>query len=164
MFEKRFFAFIAALALLMLASAGCAVRTHKGNLHRMDDVVRSQASDSSADAAQLTRRVDLLYKTLESDKITTAMTKQKIAGFFKDERDLVNFLAIYASLFRKMDFYRDRVVSYKIRDVVIEENGVVGLVRLDVKGWIYVALMAKISEIQEWQKIEGEWYLIPKAS
>ena len=152
-----------ALALtLVVFGSGCALRHHKGNLDRMQDAISLPEEEAATDTANLQQRVVSLYDILKTDKLTTNLTKRKIAGFFNDEKDLVDFVAIYSSLFRRMGFKKERVASYKIQDILIEENGVIGLVRIDIKGRYYSIWTSKISEVQEWQKIGSQWYILPK--
>jgi hypothetical protein len=150
------------LAAILATSlvAGC---VHRANLDRMEKTAFLSGDESALDEAALTKRVTALFAVLREDKITTFNTREKLRPFFRTEKDLADFLAIYAAEFRSLQFRRDKLAGFKIRDVRIEENGVIGLVRIDLRGWLWLFLPSRLKEVEEWQKSEGEWYLTPTA-
>ena len=152
-------------ALLAILLAACLVSgcVHRANLDRMDRAAFLSGDEAAADEVALGKRVTALFSVLRQDKITTYNTREKLRPFFRSEQDLADFLAIYASEFRSLQFRRDKLARFTIHDVRIEENGVIGLVRIDLSGWLYAFLPSKLKEVEEWQKSEGQWYLTPTA-
>jgi len=155
--------FAALLVLTMIASASCAVKGRSLRLERDDNINTLSGPEVESDLAHLTLRVNGLWGYLTEQKLTPYIAKRKLAPYFRDEKSLSEFIAIYASLFRQLDFDREIVRKYKINSVVIEENGVIGLVDIEIRGRIYAIWYAKIHEVEKWVKYGGEWYLEPQA-
>jgi hypothetical protein len=146
--------------LLLLPAAAC---VHRAHLDRMETTTFLAGEEVAVDEAALERRVRALFTILTQDKITTANTRDKLRPFFASDKDLSDFLAVYASEFRSLHFRRDKLARFTIHDTRIEENGVIGLVRIDLVGWLYAFLPSRLKEVQEWRKSEVEWYLTPIA-
>lgn len=143
---------------VVLALAGC---SHKVNLDRMEDVRPLEGDEVQVDLVNLERRVTQLFDILRSNKITTYNTGSRLRPFFQSDPELVEFIATYAAEFRDLNFRDDRLHAFRIRDIQIEQNGVVGLVRIDLTGRFYAFLPATIREVQEWRKTGGQWFLVP---
>ena len=149
-----------AIVLTACAAFGC---VHRANLDRMQKTAFLSGDEVASDEAALEKRAAALFSVLRDDKITTFNTREKLRPFFRSDADLADFLAIYATEFRSLHFRRDRLARFAIRDVRIEENGVIGLVRIDLVGWVYAFFPSQLKEVEEWRKSEGEWYLTPTA-
>ncbi len=153
---------IIALGLAVLTAIfGCTLKHKSVNLDLANNVRTLPSEEAALDVERLTRRVTDLYGILSDDKITTYLTKQKIAGFFHNDQDLADFIAVYASMFRKAGFRPERVKRFSIKNILIEENGVIALVELTITGRYYFIWNAKIHEIQRWEKSHGQWYFVP---
>jgi hypothetical protein len=154
----RFGLSLAAFVLTACVAPGC---THTINLDYQADARVLSPEEAKQETAHLERRVKELFSILTDDKVTTYNTKGKIRPYFATEEDLVDFVAIYATEFRDLHVIKERLTKFDIKDIRIEENGVVGLVRVDLVGRFYMFFPARLKEVQEWRKIHGEWYLRP---
>jgi len=154
------------LAIFVLSTsilfASCAVRTKNLRLDADDNIKSLSGAEAALDQEGLYKRVDGLYGQLKRVKLTARITKNQIAPYFENEKDLTEFIAIYATLFRSLKFHREILQSYKIKKITIEENGMVGYVEIKLKGQIYLAWSGQVHEVQRWEKHEGDWYMIPQ--
>lgn len=149
--------------IVVLLCASCAVKNRKYRLDEDDDVIGLTGPEVQSDLQALTERVNGLWTELSDQKLTAYSTKQKISNYFENEKDLTEFIAIYASIFRDLDFHREIVKSYKVKSIKIEPNGVLALVEISIKGTIYFVWQGRLREVQKWQKSEGKWYIKPQA-
>ena len=138
--------------IVVLVSTSCAVKNRKYRLGEDDDVIALAGPEVQADQKALTDRVNGLWTELKNQKLTAYSTKQKISGYFINEKDLTEFIAIYASIFRDLDFHREIVKSYKVKSIKIEPNGVIALAEISIKGTIYLLWQGRLREVQKWQK------------
>ena len=152
------FVVLLGLAVAIASSTAC---IQKANLEWMDEVDALSSDEAAIDARNLEARVTDLFTVLEKDKISTYNTREKLRPFFQNEKDLTEFIAIYASTFRTLYFKSDRLRKFEILDVKLEQNGVIGLVRVDLTGRLYAFLPSQLKEVQKWQKSGGTWYLVP---
>jgi len=159
--SKTLSVLVSALMALLLCNA-CAVKFKKIRLDAAKHVVPLTGPDVALDKEVLYSRASGLYDQLKKVKLTANITRQKLAPYFYDDKNLNEFIAIYATLFRGLDFQREILQSYKIKNIIVEENGVIGLVDINLKGKIYFIWSAKVHEIQKWEKRDGIWYMVPQ--
>lgn len=150
---------IFALLFALLLPACTATRT---NL-RLDmlDVEGLPEAEVASDLTALRARTETLWSSLESAKLSTHLTKGRIADFFETEKDLTDFIAIYASLFREKRFAREYVREFEIGEIIIEANGVLARVEVTIWGKIYFIFNHRIHEVQTWKKVGGAWMMKP---
>jgi len=153
----------ALLIATMFLTASCTVKTVKLRLEEDDNVEALTGLEYEPDLANLEGRAHELWTELTTQKLTAHITKRKIAAYFKNSKELSEFIAIYASLFRELNFDREIVRSYKINNITLEQNGVIALVDITIKGRIYFVWQGKLHEVQKWVKSKGQWYLTPEA-
>jgi len=146
-----------------LCVLSCAVKTESLRLEEFETTPSLSASEAASETKRLSRRVNALWGDLEKLKLTTFLTKKKIAPYFETEKDLTEFIAIYASLMRQLNFDREVVLKYRVNEIKIEPNGVIARVDVEIWGRIYFLWYGKIHEIQRWERSEGRWYLRPEA-
>lgn len=146
------------LIAMLLVGVGCA---HKANLDLLEDVNVLDAEYVQLDTANVYQRVTDLFNILTENKITTYNTKDLMQPYFQTDKELVDFIAIYASTFRSMYFRKEKLRNFKIKEIIIEENGVISLVRVKMSGYIYAFFPVTLDEVQKWQKSEGQWYMVP---
>lgn len=151
------------LLAIIIITTSCAVKTRNLRLESDDNIEGLNGPGVEADILNLESRANELWTELTTQKLTAHITKRKIASFFKNSKDLSEFIAIYASLFRELKFDREIVRSYKINSITLEPNGVIALVDISIKGRIYFVWQGKLHEVQKWVKSGGEWYLLPQA-
>ena len=151
------------MVILLLANLSCAMKTRNLRLETDDNVDALTGPEVEADMAVLETRINELWTELTTQKLTAYLTKQKIGPYFKSKKELSEFIAVYASLFRQLKFDREIVKSYKINSITLEPNGVIALVDISMKGTIYFVWQGKLHEVQQWVKSEGTWYLQPQA-
>jgi len=154
---------LAIILLIALIGCSCAVKGKKLRLEEDDGIQGLTGGDVQPDLDALEVRVHTLWTELTTQKLTAYITKDKISGFFRTEKDLTEFIAIYASLFRELKFKREIVRKYKVNSITLEQNGVIALVDVTLKGRIYAIWDGKLHEVQKWVKSEGKWYLLPQA-
>jgi hypothetical protein len=150
------------VAVFVVALAcGCAVTTT--NLRTENLKIEGLAeSDAAADAQALRARVEGLWGSLEQAKLTTFLTKDRIAEYFETEKDRSDFIAIYATLFRQKKFEREYVQKFKVGKVIIQPNGVLAHVEVNLWGKVYAIWSHRIHDVQTWQKINGAWMMKPE--
>ena len=148
---------------LCLCVLSCAVKTESLRLDEFETMPSLSASEAAAEKERLAGRVNALWTDLEKLKLTTYLTKKKIAPYFETETDLTEFIAIYASLMRQLSFHRVAVLKYLVNEIKIEPNGVIARVDVEIWGRIYFLWYGKIHEIQRWERSGGRWYLRPEA-
>ena len=151
------------IAVFALAAAGCSIKGRKLRLDSDDQVSGLTGGQAEAELEQLNSRVNGLWTELTESKLTAYLTKRKISPYFKNNQDLTEFIAIYASMFRDLSWRREIVLDYKVNNVTLEPNGVIALVDITVKGRIYLLWYGKLHEVQKWVKTDGRWYLQPQA-
>ena len=149
--------------LTAISIASCAVKSQKLRLNEYEGIQALSGPEIGQDLQDLNARVDALWTDLKDEKITTYLTKRKIANYFESEKDLTEFIALYASLMRQNKFHRDSVLKYRVNGIKIEPNGVIARVDMEIWGRIYFLWYAKIHEIEKWEKSGGRWYLRPEA-
>lgn len=149
------------ILVALIAAVLAASCIHKSNLDRIENARTLDAEEVELDTANLEDRVNDLFTVLTNNKITTFNTKDKLRPYFRSEQDLVDFVAIYAAEFREMYIKKERLTRFNIREIRIEENGVVGLVRIDLVGRFWAFFPSRLMEVQEWRKVGGEWFMVP---
>jgi hypothetical protein len=149
--------------VLLLLCAACTVTTTNLRLDQLEEPGLSE-SETADDITTLRARAEGLWQSLEKAKLTTYITKDRIASYFENDQDRSDFIAIYASLFREKKFEREYVQKFKIGKIVIEPNGVLAKVEVTIWGKIYAIWRHRIHEVQIWKKIDGAWVLKPQAN
>ena len=81
---------------VMLVATGCAMKTRSLRLDEDDEVVGLSGPEVEADRLELDRRIHGLWTELTTQKLTAYITKGKIAPYFKNQKDLSEFIAVYA--------------------------------------------------------------------
>jgi hypothetical protein len=119
--------------------------------------------ETAADVTALRARAEGLWGRLEQAKLTTHLTKSRVADYFETDKDRSDFTAIYASFFREKKFEREYVDAFKVGKIVIEPNGVLAHVEVTIWGKIYFIWRAKIHDVQTWKRIGGQWMMKPEA-
>ncbi len=149
------------LLALALGLAACSVTKTDLRLDQLD-IEGIPAAEVADDITALNARVTGLWSSLIKAKLTTHITKKRIAEYFESEKDLSDFIAIYASLFREKHFAREYVYDFEIGEIAIEPNGVLARVEITIRGRIYWFFLHKIHEVQRWKRIDGVWYIQPE--
>lgn len=152
--------FLVICLVLSLSAAACSV-THSELRLDMLEIEGLPADDVVAETEAIRERVSELWGGLRKAKLTTSLTKKRIAPFFESEQELSDFIAIYASLFRENRFWREYVHDFEIGEIVIEPNGALARVEVTIWGKIYSIWRHKIHEVQLWKKVDGEWVIKP---
>lgn len=152
---------ILVLMALALGLAACSVTKTELRLEQLD-IDSLPAAEVVDDITALNARVTGLWSSLIKAKLTTHITKKRIAEYFESEKDFSDFIAIYASLFREKNFAREYVYDFEIGEVAIEPNGVLARVEVTIRGRIYSLFLHKIHEVQHWKKVDGIWYIQPE--
>ncbi len=143
-----------------LALAACTVTKTDLRLNQLETAGLSE-TEVADDTAALRLRVEGLWSSLEHAKLTTHLTKSRIADYFETEKDQSDFIAIYATLFREKRFAREYVEDFEIGKIVIEPNGVLARVEVKIWGKIYAIWRHRIHEVQHWKKVGGVWLMQP---
>jgi len=150
-------------ATLILLMCACAVKNENLRLEGFDQVKALESSEAKGETEAVKKRVNDLWTYLHGQKLTTYIAREKLAPYFGNDKDLTEFIAIYASLMRQNSFHREVVLKYRINEVKIEANGVIARVDIDVWGRIFFVWYSRIHEIQRWEKTDDTWYLKPDA-
>jgi len=146
--------------LTALLVAGCAVTTSELRLDMLD-IDGIPEAEVAEDVTALRARVEGLWGALRYSKLTTQLTKERIAPYFENDKDMSDFIAIYASLFREKQFAREVVQDFEIERIVVEPNGVLARVEVRIWGKIYSIFQHRIHEVQLWKNVEGVWVMKP---
>ncbi|MDP8225149.1 MAG: hypothetical protein P9L99_17440 [Candidatus Lernaella stagnicola] len=146
--------------VMLLVFSACTVTKTKLRLDMLDMEGLPEA-DVAADITALRSRAEGLWSSLEARKLSTHLTKDRIRDYFESDQDLSDFIAIYASLFRQEHFAREYVRDFEIGEIIIEPNGVLARVEVNIWGKIYFIWNHRIHEVQTWKKIGGVWMLKP---
>ncbi|MCB1153992.1 MAG: hypothetical protein H6684_04025 [Deltaproteobacteria bacterium] len=157
--------FVAPLAALVFALvfSTCALKVENLRLEGYDEIKSLEGPAAELEVEQIRARVDGLWTDLKDQKLAAYSTKDKIADYFENEKDLTEFIAIQTALMRRNSFAREIVLKYRVNQIKLEPNNVVAQVDMEVWGTIYFIWRAKIHEIQRWEKSGGRWYLRPQA-
>jgi len=154
---KRF----AALILVLCAALPACTATSQDIRLEMLQIEGLSDDEVATDITALRARAEGLWGSLHKAKLTTHLTKKRIAEYFESEKDLSDFIAIYASLFRESHFWREYVSEFEVERVIIEQNGTLARVEIKLWGKIYAVFNHRIHEVQTWQKINGIWMMKP---
>ncbi len=119
-------------------------------------------AEVAADVTALRGRAEGLWSSLQSRKLATHLTKDRIGEYFETGEDLSDFIAIYTSLFRKKRFAREYVRNFEIDEIIVEPNGVLARVEVKLWGKIYWIWNHRIHEVQIWEKVGGVWMMKPQ--
>jgi phosphatidylglycerol---prolipoprotein diacylglyceryl transferase len=156
-----------AAVVIMLAAAlmvsSCSMKSRSLRMDEVESIEGLTGTSAENEAELLSARVESLWTELTSQKLTAYITKKKISPYFRTQKELSEFIAIYASLFRELSFDREIVKKYRVNKIVLEQNGVIARVDMTIWGKIYFIWQAKIHESQQWIKSDGQWYLVPQA-
>jgi hypothetical protein len=150
------------LLLIVTVSSGCSVTTTNLRLDQLNTPGLSE-QETAAETTALRARAEGLWGRLEAAKLTTHLTKARVAEYFETDKDRSDFTAIYASLFREKKFEREYVNNFQVGKIVIEQNGVLAHVEVTIWGKIYFIWRAKIHDVQTWKRIGGQWMMKPEA-
>jgi hypothetical protein len=149
--------------VILFCAFSCAVKTEKLRLNEYEGINALSGSEIGPEMEALQARVNGLWSDLKDQKLTTYITKKKLSQYFESEKDLAEFIAIYASLMRQNSFSREVVLKYRVNGIKIEPNGVIARVDIEIWGRIYFLWYAKIHETQRWEKSGGRWFMRPEA-
>jgi hypothetical protein len=150
-----------AILVLSLLLSGCTVTRTNLRLDMLEDEGLPEA-EVAGDVTALRARAEGLWGSLQTAKVATYLTKDRITGYFETEKDLSDFIAIYTSLFRLKKFEREYVRDFEIGEIVIEKNGVLARVEVTIWGKIYLFWNHRIHEVQTWKKVGGTWMMKPQ--
>ncbi|NLH50001.1 MAG: hypothetical protein GX444_15585 [Myxococcales bacterium] len=151
------------LCVFLLLCASCTVTTTNLRLDQLNEPGLPE-NETVDDSTALRARAEGLWQSLEKAKLTTYITKDRIAGYFENEQERSDFIAIYASMFREKRFEREYVQKFQVGKIVIEPNGVLAKVEVTIWGKIYFIWRHRIHEVQTWKKTDGGWMMKPQAS
>ena len=150
------------LLVAVLSLVACSVSSTSLRLDMLntDSLPAGEVTD---EVANVHARVEGLWSSLHHAKLSTDLTKKRIAEYFENSEDLSDFIAIYASLFRNKNFEREVVHNFKIGEIKIEPNGVQARVEVTLYGTIYFIWQHRIHEVELWKNVDGVWVLKPEA-
>ncbi len=150
-----------ALLLLLLLVSACSVSSTTLRMELLETESLPE-NESAEDIAAVRARVEGLWGSLHHAKLSTDLTKKRIAEYFESPEDLSDFIAIYASLFRNKDFEREVVHHFKVDQIKIEPNGVQARVEVTLYGTVYFIWQHRIHEVEIWKNVDGVWVMKPE--
>ncbi len=150
-----------ALLLLLLLVSACSVSSTTLRMELLETESLPE-NESAEDIAAVRARVEGLWGSLRHAKLSTDLTKKRIAEYFESPEDLSDFIAIYASLFRNKDFEREVVHHFKVDQIKIEPNGVQARVEVTLYGTVYFIWQHRIHEVEIWKNVDGVWVMKPE--
>jgi hypothetical protein len=152
-----------ALLVLALIAAACAVSSTNLRLEMLN-TESLPAGEVTEQVATLHGRVEGLWGSLHHAKLSTDLTKKRIAEYFENSEDLSDFVAIYASLMREKNFESEKVQHFEIGQIKLELNGVQARVEVTLWGTIYFIWRHRIHEVEMWKNVDGVWVMKPMPS